>query len=280
MTIRLFSRTRLALFATTLGSLGAAVLLDSASTAMAQSNAAGVNSEWVESSSPLTGGGTVSTTYFPESGRSVTNVQEAGITGGLTSADLQRQAFTSGGNASLIPAVAQSGLAPIPTGNGGVLVPTVNYVPLSGAALANYQAAYPVTTLAPAGPQGTCATCQSNIQTQPTFFQQPFQPQVQVPFANQQPVLPQTNSGVYGPIAPTQQVVPGFTTNPAFNTNPGFATAPGFTPVPAAPTSGFRSLIPRSLPAGTYIGQGWLGQPKAYVNSQPFRNALRYLIVP
>ena len=33
----------------------------------------------------------------------------------------------------------------------------------------------------------------------------------------------------------------------------------------------------RPMPAGTYLGQGIIGQPTAYVHNQPFRNVLRYI---
>jgi hypothetical protein len=37
-------------------------------------------------------------------------------------------------------------------------------------------------------------------------------------------------------------------------------------------------LIPfRNLPPGTYVGQGIIGQPVAYVDNEPFRNFLRYI---
>ncbi len=33
----------------------------------------------------------------------------------------------------------------------------------------------------------------------------------------------------------------------------------------------------RNMPAGTYLGQGIIGQPTAYVDGQPLRNLLRYI---
>lgn len=33
----------------------------------------------------------------------------------------------------------------------------------------------------------------------------------------------------------------------------------------------------RNMPQGTYLGQGLIGQPTAYVDGQPFRNLLRYI---
>ncbi len=36
----------------------------------------------------------------------------------------------------------------------------------------------------------------------------------------------------------------------------------------------------QNLPPGTYVGRGLLGQPTAYVDGQPMRNLLRFLIYP
>lgn len=224
-----------------------------------------INSEWVEASSPLPGGGRVSTTYQPGSGTSpVTSVSQSLIrnqgtfrpaggtfssqrpqlaTGNLTGAPLAVQA------GAINPAAGSrqfggSGLAPVRTANGTTLMPVVSYVPVSGSyynpnALQNVGGVQQVQFQNP----GVCRT----------------------PVAGTAPVL-NTNSGVFAPI-------PGQTTNPATG---------GFFPTqPTRQTgNGYRALIPRPLPAGTYIGQGWLGQPKAYVNNQPLRNALRYLIIP
>lgn len=52
---------------------------------------------------------------------------------------------------------------------------------------------------------------------------------------------------------------------------------------PAAPTSANRvNYTPllglRNLPPGTYLGQGIIGQPKAYVDGEPVRNLFRYIL--
>jgi hypothetical protein len=235
------------------GLVGAPSRLDSGS----QVRTVEYNAEWVESSSPVAGG-VVSTTHFPNTGNTITTVREgAGPMGAsssvLTSAPLAQNYAPQ----SYSPqATSAPTYAAIPTGNGGYMVPTVQYVPMnSGVAGASYQVA--------SAPYGTCASCQTQMMTQPTAFQPGL---VQQPYASQPPVL-SPSGGVFGPIS--QQ--------PA-------ATYPGFYPVPQTqPQSGqggYRALIPRSLPAGTYIGQGWAGQPKAYVSNQPFRNIMRYMILP
>jgi hypothetical protein len=52
-------------------------------------------------------------------------------------------------------------------------------------------------------------------------------------------------------------------------------------PVGGTSTStGFRPLVRlKNMPPGTYLGQGVLGQPKAYVDGQPVRNLLRYVFI-
>lgn len=209
------------------------------------------NSEWVESSSPIPGGGVVATTYFPSNGNTLTTVRESADP--MAAARVQPAGGAVPTAATLPPAQTTPNYAAIPTGNGGYMVPTVQYVPMnSGANVAAYNPA-------------TCANCQTQMLTQPTAFQQGF---VQQPFASQPPMLPPTAGGVYGPMPGAMP--PGMYQQPM-----------GVAPTAAASNpSGWRPLIPRSLPAGTYIGQGWLGQPKAYVSSQPFRNFIRYMLVP
>ncbi len=59
--------------------------------------------------------------------------------------------------------------------------------------------------------------------------------------------------------------------------------APQYQPVgyasPQSRTYTFSPLVPiQNLPNGTYIGQGLVGQPKAYVDGQPVRNFFRYVL--
>jgi hypothetical protein len=95
-------------------------------------------------------------------------------------------------------------------------------------------------------------TCQA---PQPTFQQQGFPPQ---------------GYGVAGQGGYPLQAGLGV---PQFNQTGGnwwspFITGSGYyTPL----------LNFRNMPQGTYLGQGLIGQPTAYVDSQPFRNLLRYV---
>jgi len=215
------------------------------------------NSEWVESSSPIPGGGVVATTHFPSNGNTLTTIREPAP--GMATAPMQPTGSVMPTAATMQAAPATPNYAAIPTGTGGYMVPTVQYVPMNSAAPAPYQ-------VSAAYNPATCSTCQTPMMTQPTAYQQGFVPQ---PYASQPPMLPPTAGGVYGPM-------PG-------PTAPGMYAQPtAMAPPPAAPTNqgGWRPLIPRSMPAGTYLSQGWLGQPKAYVTSQPFRNVIRYMLVP
>lgn len=92
---------------------------------------------------------------------------------------------------------------------------------------------------------------------QPGFSQQGFQQGFQQPFA----------AG-----APNYPLQPGLGV-PQFNQTGGnwwspFLTGSGYyTPL----------LNFRNMPQGSYLGQGIIGQPTAYVDSQPLRNLLRYI---
>lgn len=70
--------------------------------------------------------------------------------------------------------------------------------------------------------------------------------------------------------------VPGGSNPPAVIGNPALGaglassgmTAPRYQPL----------VKLQNLPPGTYLGQGVIGQPKAYVDGQPMRNLLRYIL--
>ena len=97
-----------------------------------------------------------------------------------------------------------------------------------------------------------CTPCQP--QTQPTAFQ---------PFGNQ----------AFGNQAAANQV-------PTLQQQP-FQFQPNIGVPQLAGNTGSRGLTPliqfRNLPPGSYLGQGLIGQPTAYVDGQPIRNLLRYI---
>lgn len=98
----------------------------------------------------------------------------------------------------------------------------------------------------------------------PAAFQAPngFQPQAQPTFGNGFGNAPQGGYPIQAGIG-----------IPQFNQTGGnwwtpFVTGSGYyTPL----------LNFRNMPQGTYLGQGVIGQPTAYVDGQPFRNLLRYV---
>lgn len=56
-------------------------------------------------------------------------------------------------------------------------------------------------------------------------------------------------------------------------------TQVGYQPGFSSQYSSYRPTIPnQSLPHGVYVGEGLIGQPKAYVDGQPLRNFLRFVL--
>ncbi len=72
-------------------------------------------------------------------------------------------------------------------------------------------------------------------------------------------------------------------TPPAASLPPALPTATGgtvTTMIPPARTQYTPLVSLRNMPPSAYAGQGIFGSPKLYVDGQPVRNLLRYLIVP
>jgi hypothetical protein len=98
----------------------------------------------------------------------------------------------------------------------------------------------------------------------------------------QSSLRPDWQTGSLPPVGP-----PAATLTPALTPGTGgFASPtiqyPQVLPPVAGPVSstGYRPLVRlRNMPPGTYLGQGVLGQPKAYVDGQPVRNLLRYVFI-
>jgi hypothetical protein len=93
----------------------------------------------------------------------------------------------------------------------------------------------------------------------------------------QLPPPPAVTTSAYPPAA----TVPPACGTPACGT-PACGTPacspPVLLPPPASPTIRYRPVIPVGRPPrSVYLGQGWLGQPKVYVEGQPIRNFFRYL---
>ena len=110
-----------------------------------------------------------------------------------------------------------------------------------------------------------CGPCQPVAQV-PAYQPFPTQPAYQsfgtqaaanqVPTLQQQPIQFQPNIGV-----------PQLGGNTGSGFNSLLAGSGGYTPL----------LQFRNMPPGSYLGQGLIGQPTAYVDGQPIRNLLRYI---
>lgn len=111
-----------------------------------------------------------------------------------------------------------------------------------------------------------CCACQPQAQAQV----QPFQPF---------PVSAQSNTGFQ---AQGFQLQPNIGV-PQLSGNTGGGIGSGFCnwlkgSTGSASSNSLASLLPfRNLPPSTYLGQGLIGQPTAYVDGQPFRNLFRYI---
>lgn len=221
--------------------------------------------EYIESSSPLPGGGVVTTVMQPGSiGPTVSisgNVPQ-GTAAGNEASVLVRESQPS----NEAPRIAQ-----VSVGNQGVAntQPTLNPVPQYGTTIQQ-----PVT--------GTVQ--QVPVLGMPVAWDRSLSPTrnwgcgcLGFGRGNQvgynQPVLaPAPLAGVQPPPTMFPSTVPGSGMQQLTPTVP-------FVPAPQRQT--YTPLVQlQNLPAGTYLGQGIIGSPKAYVDGQPVRNLLRYLIIP
>lgn len=211
--------------------------------------------EFITSSSPLPDGSIVTTTYFPKSG---TNPETRWT-----------------------PGTEQSGSAPNSS--------NVHQRPEQSVLQASPQS-LPTMTPATFDSRPVVETAQLP-RTETIALAPPSYPTVVVPnwgnpFAgprrylppNYQPVgynvsTPQITTGylpqgtVYPyPVASTVPTLNGPTVVPPAAGNPG-STRVNYQPI----------LKFQNMPPGTYLGQGFIGQPTAYVDGQPLRNLLRYI---
>ncbi len=225
--------------------------------------------EYIESSSPLPGGGVVTTVVQPGSiGPAVT------ITGGVPQGTLQG---TGGVNEASVlvresqPATGAPRVAQVPPAGQGVAntQPTLNSVPQFAGPVQQPVAGtwqqvpvlgMPVAwdrSLSPARTSG-CGCLGFGRGSQVNYNQPVFAP---APLAGVQPPPATYSPTQAGP--GVQQLTP---------------TVPF---VPAQQQGTWTPLVRlQNLPSGAHIGQGIIGSPKAYVDGQPFRNLLRYLIIP
>ena len=120
-----------------------------------------------------------------------------------------------------------------------------------------------------------CCSCQPQAQAQT----QPFQPF---------PVSAQANTRFQSPQSPQAQGfqfqqpnigVPQLSGNTGGGIGSGFCNwLKGSGSASGLSANSLASVLPfRNLPPSTYLGQGLIGQPTAYVDGQPFRNLFRYI---
>ncbi len=212
------------------------------------------NTEFITSSSPLPDGSVVTTTYFPKSGA-------APETKWSTNAG---QADTAPSVSSGRPALEQSVLQGGPQTNPTTASTTFSPRPLvETAQLPNLGSAGMLTSVPP-----TIVV-----------------PNWGNPFAGPRRYLPpnyqSTGYNVGGP-----QVATGYLPSGTVYPYPAASTVPTLNNSPQLPPPGF-GASPRvnyqpvfkfqNMPPGTYLGQGAIGQPTAYVDGQPLRNLLRYV---
>lgn len=181
--------------------------------------------EYIESSSPLPGGGVVSSVFYPV--QPTPAVSTAPVTGQGNSVLVRETGSESN----------QPRLALLPT---GYVYPQANY--------ANPTATYMNPSQIP-------------YDTQPNMSPGTF--------AQQAPSL-----GV--PVPWNRAFRPGF---PGSGPNPSYSGSPIYGP---ANLSGpYQPLVKlQNMQPSAYPGQGIIGSPKMYVDGQPVRNLLRYLIIP
>lgn len=264
-----------------------ATLMD-ASFAVAQPT--DVGGEFIESSSPLRNGGTVTTRAEP--GRRVQTTVTIASTRGVAptrgAVNGQSRVPTPASNGSSVlqsgtsstrQAAGQSGLRttnqtssryPYPA----TYQPRVAYNPYAG----NQYAMNAARVQLPQNGNCNCAPLPVNglgLTPAPTYNNQlggtrvptnAYQPNGAFGAQNGQPVLSQPPQ--------IQYQIPGQTpAAPQYGyQNPNYAQSPWLTGSPGA----YQPLVRVFNPQGAFLGQGVMGQPEAYVNGQPVANFFRY----
>jgi len=228
--------------------------------------------EYIESSSPIPGGGTVSSVYVPgQSGPVYRQVPKVDV-GNSVAGNPSGQAGVAE-RSVLSPSLGQRAVA-----ESGQGFNSMGQQPTQGpqAVVARRQQAYQQPMLAPAQPvlgyqvpaasqipslgvptnwnrairQNNCAGCGPGAGYAPYGLGQP-------------PASPPGYFPGQGSVAQTFSAAP----QPAFGQAAGRAN---YTPL----------VRLQSFPPNAYAGQGIIGSPKLYVDGQPIRNLMRYLWIP
>lgn len=219
-------------------------------------SSSGQTLEYIESSSPVPGGGVVSSVYVPGQRGPVYRGGPANGTG------------AGQGNGQ-----GQSVLDPsLSSGNS---TPRQAYLPpLVNSQIDNRQRVYQIPN-----PQAPAAT----YQVPTTNYQVPAASQIPslgVPTNWDRSIRANNNCAGCGPGAGVVPYGFGQATTPVVGGQ--VARFPQSQPVFSPPQrSTYTPLIPlQRFPPNAYAGQGIIGSPKLYVDGQPVRNLLRYLWIP
>lgn len=283
--------------------------------------------EYMESTSPLKSGGSITHRYSPQSGWQRTFVPGQPVNSVGTNPNAAGQTPSNAAAGSGLPSVLASGNSGS-NGNSGVAANgNLASGPAVGANIAN-QPVLPWETSGrvaqlPIEQYANPATPAGNIPLDP-WRAAPQAPTLGIPPLNRSQaawrsgnVIARPNTGLnyfpYQAYSMGQGMVPQ-STNPAVaNTVPQLGNSPAGTLPLANPVNGGPVFIPptgtyggpafqsgaypqtayvgmpnnspyrplvrlQNLPPGTYVGQGVIGQPKAYVDGQPMRNLFRYIL--
>ncbi len=238
--------------------------LYSATFANAQSNS---TQEFITASSPLSDGSVVTTTYYPSSTGPVTRiVQPVGVSPNASQATMPTaqtistqsvQAKTSGNTSGVV-----SQPSTVPTTISQVVPPTTTS-----------QVVPPTTTYMAHMPDAEQrAILQANQLIRVPTLGYPNTRTALMPGSYSTTQTMRLPTGEVYPY-PESQAAPAATI-PSLGSTLPMPTVPGPL-IGRSPT--LQPLLKlQNLPPGTYVGQGIVGQPKAYVDGQPLRNLLRY----
>ncbi len=240
--------------------------------------------EFIQSTSPLAGGGSVTSRSTPgQRVQTITTIAQlptVGQTSGpVVGYEPRNSMATSGRYYGSFMSASPTGLNPnstypYPGQNPGYMTSGLN-------TNANYTALRQSTTLGlppvgnpPALVAQNCPTCTGVQNYAPTAYQTPN------PNFSSTPQLSGQVPSLTAP-APTyqpQNLQPGYQFQSTVGA-PQFGTQSASRLTPFVTGSGvYTPLVNfRNMPAGTYLGQGIIGQPTAYVDGQPVRNLLRYI---
>lgn len=236
--------------------------------------------EYIQSVSPIAGGGTISSRSVPgQNVQTVTTIAQLPSASNSNSAvGYQPRQYQGQWGGQSIPATgttASNGYV-YPSGNPNLIAGrptnTLGYQPIGSRAFQQTRLFQPPSNQL----AQNCPTCaggtSTNYPVQNFSPVSPIQPpQFQNGVANTPPAI----------LAPPNLTAPQPVFAPDNNWQSGMQYDPNFGTSPGAFNSGRTNYTPlfalRNLPPGTYLGQGLLGQPKAYIDGEPIRNLLRYM---